>query len=225
MSVKPRAFQGQYPPRWHSIINSPVGRLYVAASDNALTGIWYEEQAHFPLPHELGERITNPAGLVAEADEVAQAIGADAERRGEHIYVAPARILAQTERELDEYFRGRRTDFEVPLDPDGTDFQLAVWDYLKTVPYGYTVTYGEISALVRPPRLLGRQLVIIKSRSLFLATGCSVRVGSSPDTLAALTVNVGYWIVKSLKIHVAGGCFSVMPTNFPPYFSDKDWYI
>ena len=50
MSVKPRAFQGQYPPRWHSIINSPVGRLYVAASDNALTGIWYEEQAHFPLP-------------------------------------------------------------------------------------------------------------------------------------------------------------------------------
>ena len=75
MSVKPRAFQGQYPPRWHSIINSPVGRLYVAASDNALTGIWYEEQAHFPLPHELGERITDPAGLVAEADEVAQAIG------------------------------------------------------------------------------------------------------------------------------------------------------
>ena len=142
MSVKPRAFQGQYPPRWHSIINSPVGRLYVAASDNALTGIWYEEQAHFPLPHELGERITDPAGLVAEADEVAQAIGADAERRGEHIYVAPARILAQTERELDEYFRGRRTDFEVPLDPDGTDFQLAVWDYLKTVPYGYSLPPG-----------------------------------------------------------------------------------
>uniref|UniRef100_UPI001EE8BFE3 methylated-DNA--[protein]-cysteine S-methyltransferase n=1 Tax=Rothia sp. HSID18067 TaxID=2419514 RepID=UPI001EE8BFE3 len=127
-----------------------MGRLYVAASDNALTGIWYEEQAHFPLPHELGERITDPAGLVAEADEVAQAIGADAERRGEHIYVAPARILAQTERELDEYFRGRRTDFEVPLDPDGTDFQLAVWDYLKTVPYGYTVTYGEISRMVGP---------------------------------------------------------------------------
>lgn len=52
-----------------------------------------------------------------------------------------------------------------------------------------------------------------------------MKVGSSPDTLEALTVNVGYWIVKSLKIYVAGGCFSVMPTNFPPYFSDKDWYI
>ena len=64
--------------------------------------------------------------------------------------MTPARILAQTERELDEYFRGRRTDFEVPLDPDGTDFQLAVWDYLKTVPYGYTVTYGEISRMVGP---------------------------------------------------------------------------
>ena len=49
MSVKPRAFQGQYPPRWHSIINSPVGRLYVAASDNALTGIWYKPIFRSPM--------------------------------------------------------------------------------------------------------------------------------------------------------------------------------
>ena len=73
-----------------------------------------KSKPHFPLPHELGERITDPAGLVAEADEVAQAIGADAERSGEHIYVAPARILAQTAGNLTNTFRGRRTDFEVP---------------------------------------------------------------------------------------------------------------
>ena len=174
MSVKPRAFQGQYPPRWHSIINSPVGRLYVAASDNALTGIWYEEQAHFPLPHELGERITDPAGLVAEADEVAQAIGADAERSGEHIYVAPARILAQTERELNEYFRVGAQILRYRWIPTAPIFSWLCGTISKQFRTGTrlpTVKSRGWLALVRPPRLLGRQLVTIKSRSLFLATG------------------------------------------------------
>ena len=43
--------------RWYTRYASPVGTLYIAARADAVVGIWYEDQAHFPLPHELGGRI------------------------------------------------------------------------------------------------------------------------------------------------------------------------
>jgi methylated-DNA-[protein]-cysteine S-methyltransferase len=52
-------------------------------------------------------------------------------------------ILDAVERQLGEYFAGTRTEFDVPLDPVGTDFQLAAWTALRTIPYGETVSYGE----------------------------------------------------------------------------------
>ncbi len=47
--------------------------------------------------------------------------------------------------ELAEYFSGTRKDFDVPLSPKGTDFQLLVWQELQRIPYGETRTYGDIA--------------------------------------------------------------------------------
>src|SRR5690348_3915594 len=55
-------------------------------------------------------------------------------------------------RELDEYFAGTRRQFDVPLHPSGTPFQLEVWGALLTVPYGETVSYAEIARRIRRPR-------------------------------------------------------------------------
>lgn len=54
-------------------------------------------------------------------------------------------------RELREYLRGERTSFGVPVSPQGTDFQRAVWRELLRVPHGSTVTYGELAAWVGRP--------------------------------------------------------------------------
>ena len=54
--------------RWHTLIDSPVGRLYLAASTKALTGLWYEEQTHFPIPDELGEFIPDPSAIAANSE-------------------------------------------------------------------------------------------------------------------------------------------------------------
>ncbi len=53
--------------------------------------------------------------------------------------------------QLGEYFSGARTAFELPLAPQGTDFQLAVWKALAEIPYGETITYGELAARVGRP--------------------------------------------------------------------------
>jgi methylated-DNA-[protein]-cysteine S-methyltransferase len=59
--------------------------------------------------------------------------------------------LAQAARQLDEYFAGERREFDLPLAPMGTPFQLAVWRELRRIPFGETRSYGEIARrLCRP---------------------------------------------------------------------------
>lgn len=54
-------------------------------------------------------------------------------------------ILASAARQMEEYFRGRRRSFDLPLAPAGTEFQRRVWHALRSIPFGSTTTYGEIA--------------------------------------------------------------------------------
>ena len=60
-------------------------------------------------------------------------------------------ILLRAERELREYFAGERRGFDVPLHPSGTAFQTRVWNGLRAIPYGKTVTYGELARRIGQP--------------------------------------------------------------------------
>ncbi len=71
-------------------------------------------------------------------------------------------VLAESISQLNEYFDGARTTFDVPLDPVGTDFQRQAWQVLQTIPYGQTITYGEQAS-----RLGGAE----KSRAVGAANG------------------------------------------------------
>ena len=61
------------------------------------------------------------------------------------------RILARTQAELDEYFAGRRREFTVPLDTPGSEFQRAVWQALRAIPYGETRSYLEQARAIGRP--------------------------------------------------------------------------
>lgn len=58
------------------------------------------------------------------------------------------KIIRQTKKQLDEYFRGKRKKFELPLNPKGTEFQKKVWLQLMKIPYGKTATYKDIATLI-----------------------------------------------------------------------------
>jgi methylated-DNA-[protein]-cysteine S-methyltransferase len=104
------------------IPESPVGMLTLAADDDGRLSRL-----------EFGE--WSPQVRAAEVVHVAEADG----------------VIAETLRQLDEYFAGTRREFDVPLAPRGTPFQLAVWDALRTIPYGETTSYGEIARSVGRP--------------------------------------------------------------------------
>lgn len=58
------------------------------------------------------------------------------------------KIIRQTIKQLNEYFRGKRKKFELPLNPKGTEFQKKVWLQLMNIPYGKTATYKDIATLI-----------------------------------------------------------------------------
>lgn len=60
-------------------------------------------------------------------------------------------IFRDVEEQLDGYFAGTLTDFDVPLLLEGTDFQRQVWESLREIPYGQTTSYGEIARRVGSP--------------------------------------------------------------------------
>lgn len=95
-------------------IDSPVGIIMLIASDKALKALLWETQI------KLCEKTFENLELVSEHP-----------------------IINKTERQLEEYFCGKRKKFDIPLSPDGTEFQKQAWKILKNIPYGKVITYGE----------------------------------------------------------------------------------
>lgn len=65
---------------------------------------------------------------------------------------SPRGPVAEAMRQLREYFAGRRSAFDLPLAPEGTAFQRAVWRGLQEIPYGTTISYGELARRVGNPK-------------------------------------------------------------------------
>lgn len=61
-------------------------------------------------------------------------------------------LLQETERQMKEYFSGKRKTFSLSLAPDGTQFQKAVWALLQQIPYGETISYGTLAKRLDRPK-------------------------------------------------------------------------
>jgi methylated-DNA-[protein]-cysteine S-methyltransferase len=101
-------------------------------------------------------RIGSPAGellLTADGEAVREIWFVN----GRHVVRPPAgarqggELLAEVERQLGEYFGGQRRTFDLPLAPQGTDFQRRVWKALLEIPFGTTAAYSDIAAAIGAP--------------------------------------------------------------------------
>ncbi len=61
------------------------------------------------------------------------------------------KVIDRARKQLEEYFAGRRTEFDLPLAPEGTPFQQRVWQELQAIPFGVTISYGELARRVGNP--------------------------------------------------------------------------
>lgn len=105
-------------------MSSPIGTLVLQGDDDALVEL--------RLPAPGNARGVPRAGSAPRARALGEPLAA---------------ALAQ----LEEYFGGKRRAFDLPLDLSGTPFQRDVWTTLAEIPYGETVSYGELAAMVGRP--------------------------------------------------------------------------
>ena len=68
-------------------------------------------------------------------------------KNGEKLNIAETALIKKTAKQLEEYFKGKRKVFDIPLELEGTAFQMAVWKALLKIPYGETRSYKDIAAI------------------------------------------------------------------------------
>ncbi|MGE0016429.1 MAG: methylated-DNA--[protein]-cysteine S-methyltransferase [Bacteroides sp.] len=89
--------------------------------------------------------------LTISADEQGITDVSFGKRNPVHAVCQETPVIKQAVNELQEYFEGRRREFTVPLHPQGTDFQLRVWQVLRTIPYGKTWSYKQVATAAGNP--------------------------------------------------------------------------
>ena len=106
--------------------DSPLGGITLASDGDKLTGLWFDEQKYF----------------------------ADTLEKEHEEKILP--VFEETNRWLDIYFSGNAPDFTPPLRMKTTEFRKAVWEIMLTIPYGKTMTYGEIAEKIAKQKGLSR---------------------------------------------------------------------
>ena len=87
-------------------------------------------------------------------------------------------LLAQAVDQLEAYFSGERTTFDLPLDAEGTVFQRSVWEALRRIPYGETRSYGQIAEAIGKPKA-GRAVGMANHRNpIAIIIPCHRVIGS-----------------------------------------------
>ena len=88
-------------------------------------------------------------------------------------------VITQTISQLDEYFSGKRTTFSVPLLFVGTEFQKSVWHELLNIPYGTTVSYGELSRKLGNPKAVRAVAASNGANPISIFVPCHRVIGSN----------------------------------------------
>lgn len=85
-------------------------------------------------------------------------------------------------RQLEEYFRGERRRFELPLEPEGTEFEHKVWSQVRRIPFGSTDTYGEIARRLGADAGSARAVGVANARNpVAIIIPCHRVIGSGGD--------------------------------------------
>lgn len=134
----------------HRRLSTPLGTYVLAAQGDAITGVWRQEQSHFPARERLGEPVAGPDPLLDAAGE---------------------QLLA--------YLAGEREEFDLPLAPRGTAFQQEVWSRLLTIPRGTTTTYGRIAQDLARPRAAQAVGTAVGSNPISIVVPCHRVLGTS----------------------------------------------
>lgn len=135
-----------------NLVSTPLGTMRLAAGSTGLLGAWFEDDAHGPDPELVQQWLHNP-------DEP---------------------VLKEAEDQLVRYFSGALRSFDLPLDLSmGTPFQRLAWQTLLTIPWGETISYGQLAQRMGRPPAARAAGAAIGRNPLSIIVPCHRVVGSN----------------------------------------------
>jgi methylated-DNA-[protein]-cysteine S-methyltransferase len=155
----------------YKMVDSPVGKLKLVANGSKLAAILWENDR---------ENRVRLGAMPLEGDRP---------------------ILVETERQLNEYFAGKRDRFELELGFVGTDFQRSVWEALLTIPYGETRSYSEIATQIGNAKAVRAVGAANGRNPISIVAPCHRVIGASGH----LTGFAGGLRVKALLLSLENG--------------------
>jgi methylated-DNA-[protein]-cysteine S-methyltransferase len=124
---------------YYTIFDSPIGPLLLTSDGTSITRLFMND-------HEGGPTAT--AGFAEETNARAKfgSLPLRDWESGDHLP-----IIQKAKKQVDEFFAGKRQDFDLPLKPAGSEFQCTVWNELTRIPFGATISYGELARRIGKP--------------------------------------------------------------------------
>ena len=138
-----------------SVYNSPCGTLLLGSLGNKLCLCDWHAERHRDHVDKRLQRILNA-----------------------EFYEGSSPVMDIAVAQLDEYFKGNRQEFDVPLLFVGTDFQKKVWNALLEIPYGKTVSYGEMARQIEMPKAVRAVANANGANSMSIFAPCHRVIGS-----------------------------------------------
>jgi methylated-DNA-[protein]-cysteine S-methyltransferase len=126
-------------PKLQVKINSPIGALYLIASPDGLEAVLTEKSKNVPQLQFVRSNPKNKPNILKNNS------------RDQKSVQLTRQHLQQAEKQLQEYFSGRRKKFDLKLNASGTDFQKRVWQELSCIPYGQMCSYKDIASRIQKP--------------------------------------------------------------------------
>lgn len=129
--------------------------------ETGVTGTNLAQEYHMPDAPVFYTHVETPVGPILLAGTTDSVICASfpsgsRARQPKNGWIGDEAPLAEAVRQLRAYFAGELTEFDLPLAPRGNAFQMAVWEQLRLIPYGETVSYGEIARRMGEPLTASR---------------------------------------------------------------------
>lgn len=166
-------------------VDTPLGPYFLQETDGRLTEVQPAPQmAPVLLPHLPGEEYS------------------------------PWPVLQAAACQLEEYFAGTRTAFELPLQPQGTDFQQQVWDAMARIPYGQTVSYAQLAAAIGRPGAARAVGAACRRNPLHILLPCHRVVGANGQLTgyAGGLQRKAFLLALEQRHTAAGKCPAQQPT-------------
>ena len=134
----------------HAKMATALGELTIVADEDAITGVFFPGHWHLPDAGEFGREVD----------------------------LAEDELLSRAARQLDEYLRGERTSFDVPVATRGDEFSERVWGMLREIPYGGTTSYGALAERLGDRHLAQRVGQVVGRNPASILVPCHRVVGA-----------------------------------------------